>query len=395
MKLKKFYIPQQHYIGLAIQKDRTLPWALMTPYSTDVQANRRMTTINNWLSKKADKVSTPAIMDNVPMSGFVLTQLIRRGEYGASDKWVVQDPRGFELEISSENVAEIFSNAMVDKGHVSSPLIWTRKGKVNWLVVKDSQAYTDALDQVVCDELNTDWDSVKLGSIVKLTDGTNGQYMGKMWGIVETMPNIHHAHQERFAVTPTPNYVVHAHSSSITWTSRYTQELLCSPWVELDSVVIKGELSVEQCEQKANQLLNEPSCYLRCSRGRQTRLMSGSPIKKGSWSYQLTAIDQADLSYEDVLNDFGDQTVIVETYDHTWGAMVKKFKPNTCTIWPIDKSLLDQGQFCYLTKPTTKGNFVGSYVKQEVEKNLTQIKNMYLIDVKMITKVGHEVKAKI
>jgi hypothetical protein len=69
----------------------------------------------------------PRTFDNESLSGFQLTKSVRRVYWGGGNVvWRVLDPRGFELEISSSNLARILDCSTISKGVIMDSCIWGR-----------------------------------------------------------------------------------------------------------------------------------------------------------------------------------------------------------------------------------------------------------------------------
>lgn len=65
----------------------------------------------------------PKVYDNVPLDGFKIASTVSR--YSTSNKlWRILDPRGFELEISTDNMETILKEGTIIKGVL--------QGKFNW-----------------------------------------------------------------------------------------------------------------------------------------------------------------------------------------------------------------------------------------------------------------------
>ena len=65
----------------------------------------------------------PLILDNIPMSGFIVADTITRSS--TSNKfWRIADPRGFQLEISTDNMLTIITDGMVDHGEIFGTYKW-------------------------------------------------------------------------------------------------------------------------------------------------------------------------------------------------------------------------------------------------------------------------------
>ena len=68
----------------------------------------------------------PRIIKNIPMCGFKISRSVSRTK--TSNKlWRIEDPRGFELEISTSNMEDILSEGTVIKNEIHGTLRWVGK----------------------------------------------------------------------------------------------------------------------------------------------------------------------------------------------------------------------------------------------------------------------------
>ena len=135
-------IPAKHYVGLAFRDKSKLPLAFMTPHGTDAASAKRMKSVDSWCNTSYNKKNDikPMIMDNVPMTGFAITKDIRTTNYGGLDHWRIEDPRGFELEISSGNLAQLISVGTIENGVFMDSCVWARSGSNNILLSTSTEA---------------------------------------------------------------------------------------------------------------------------------------------------------------------------------------------------------------------------------------------------------------
>jgi hypothetical protein len=121
----------------------SFPLAFVTPYETDSAGKKRQETVDNWAETRypkwvngeyvhADPEQPPAhIIDNVPVVGFKITDVVSR--YRTNNKFFeIEDPRGFSLQISAQNLFYLLSTVSLEKGVFTTPLVWGRQGE-NWL----------------------------------------------------------------------------------------------------------------------------------------------------------------------------------------------------------------------------------------------------------------------
>lgn len=172
-------IPTKHYVGL-VQRTNKLPLAFMTPWGTDKAAQKRMDSVNRWSGKRMD----PVVVDNHPLIGFRITSDIRTTDYGGSDRWKIEDPRGFELEISSGNLAQLLSVGSIDKGEILDSCVWARSGQQNILLSTSTKEYQDAVDTTKIKSTSTSWKDVEIGNKITLQNTVKGIYLGTFLPVV-------------------------------------------------------------------------------------------------------------------------------------------------------------------------------------------------------------------
>lgn len=68
----------------------------------------------------------PKIIENTPVNGFKIQKCISRN---ISNKlWRILDPRGFELEMSSQDLETLIFNSIIINGEIQGKCMW-RTGK--------------------------------------------------------------------------------------------------------------------------------------------------------------------------------------------------------------------------------------------------------------------------
>lgn len=131
----------------------------------------------------------PRIIKNEPATGFEIARSVRRsGWKGAGNVlWRIQDPRGFEVEIISENFASIVDCTTIVNGVIQEECVWGREGSVNVLLPTNSEPYKEATKQTTLVNNKISLKEVKIGDHVTLIDKSNktghrdGVYMGRMF----------------------------------------------------------------------------------------------------------------------------------------------------------------------------------------------------------------------
>lgn len=150
MNLKIF---DRNYVG--VKHDRTdtsgQPLAFLTPYEDNAAGIKRQESVNQWVSgsyysggkTQGEKIDT-RIIDNVPKSGFCVVDFATRNS--TSNKFArIQDPHGYELEISIANLVDLMLLSTVEKGVIQGECIWGRDGAHNYLLLVGSEVEQRAL----------------------------------------------------------------------------------------------------------------------------------------------------------------------------------------------------------------------------------------------------------
>lgn len=134
MKLfDKMYVGFQRQRYLDSDEPRIL--GFVVPYGETKAHKKRIETVNRWANNKEDC----RVIDNKPMRGFKLKEVVSR--HSTSNKFFrVLDPRGFELELSTDNVLDLILNSTFVKGEIIEECIWTQNNGV-YLVPTDSEKY--------------------------------------------------------------------------------------------------------------------------------------------------------------------------------------------------------------------------------------------------------------
>lgn len=95
------------------------------PYDSTKAGQKRIESVNRW----KDKDLEGRILDNIPTRGFKLLHVVSR--YSTSNKvFRVLDPRGFELEISADNLLDIALSGTISNGELSGEYVWAQHNSV-------------------------------------------------------------------------------------------------------------------------------------------------------------------------------------------------------------------------------------------------------------------------
>lgn len=169
--------------------------AYMTHYEDNAAFEKRKSTGTGW-SRTTDGVT----IDNSPEKGFYIGSSVSR--WSTSNKlFRVKDPRGFVVEVPTDNIATLLHLCAVDKGVVQEECVWGREGNNHILLPVNSEPYTKSLEQM--DTLSNKLipiKDLKIGDVVKLFD-LKGEYTyhGKLkitWKLTQTERSRHYYGRE-------------------------------------------------------------------------------------------------------------------------------------------------------------------------------------------------------
>ena len=199
-------LPKEWYIGIKEREEFhdnekiISQLGFMTPEGTDTAAKNRKGTVDNWLgvgssrrifddkkkeyyyanAKPREEFNIKTLQGEL-LDGYKIAKSIRRVYWGGGNVvWRIEDPRGFELEISSSNLARILDCTSIVEGEIQGKCIWGRMGKDNVLLPENSQPYQDAVVTTERISKKVSTKDVKIGDTVMLHDGQELIYMGLM-----------------------------------------------------------------------------------------------------------------------------------------------------------------------------------------------------------------------
>jgi hypothetical protein len=261
-------IPDRHYVGMMKREDDQLPLGFITPWGEDSAAAKRMATVDSWAGYNSSnqghyqKSIKPIVIENTPLVGFKLSGSIRTSNYGGDNKWRIIDPRGFELEVTSGNLAKLLSVSVFDQGEIMDQCVWGRQGANNILLSISTDEYKQATENTKVSKERATWSDVKLGDIVVLQNNVRGVYLGRQFMFYKdyNRSEVSGAGDNEFTSSSKSVYVIHNPDHRL---YDYTQELhlLASP--KLSSIVkAEKELPSAEAELLANEILHDERTQL-------------------------------------------------------------------------------------------------------------------------------------
>ena len=124
-----------------------------------------------------------AVIDNTPTNGIYIGSSVAR--WSTSNKlFRVSDPRGFTVEVPTDNIATLLHHTTVVNGIVQEECVWGREGNNHILLPVNSEPYLKTLGQMdtLANKLIPIKD-LKVGDVVKFfEDKTEYYYAGKLRG---------------------------------------------------------------------------------------------------------------------------------------------------------------------------------------------------------------------
>lgn len=167
------------YAGFRSQSEENpLPFCYITESGTDSYAKKRMKRVDDWMRHSDMETVT---LDNTPISGFRFNESTY--EYASHNVCRIEDPRGFETEITMKNMARILLTSMVVDGEIMSKCVWAKDGAVDVLVSTSSPEYQQALTNTERFNSKVNMRTVKPGFKIERRDGYLGTFYGSMWGL--------------------------------------------------------------------------------------------------------------------------------------------------------------------------------------------------------------------
>lgn len=188
-ELSTIKVPEKVYIGFQGRRTQDdVPLGFMTPYGEDQAGQKRMATVDGWARGyygSTNKAFNSVTLDNKPMIGFKIGRAVRRyGRFsGNSSKIRVEDPRGFELEISIENMLMLMNSNIIEDGELVAECVWGRDGNANVLLPLNSEPYAHYLQTQQKKAAVIGLKNVKVGDSIELLTGEKGVYLGACYPV--------------------------------------------------------------------------------------------------------------------------------------------------------------------------------------------------------------------
>jgi hypothetical protein len=145
----------------------------------------RMSTGTIW----AGKHSAVSEFENNPISGFTIVG--SQSRWSTQNKVIrVEDPRGFVVEVPTENLTTLLKHCRVNLGTVVEECVWGREGSNHILLPTNSEVYKEALSKTKQHTNRVSFAKLSVGDLIKFNPDDKGEfiYLGKVkaeWKVYE------------------------------------------------------------------------------------------------------------------------------------------------------------------------------------------------------------------
>jgi ribosomal protein L33 len=139
---------------------------------------------NSSASVNSKNVIETKVIDNQPIIGFKIIDKITKYGQGYTHNyviWRIQDPRGFDTELSHNGLMDIIRFCNIEKGEILEKCIWARGKKENILIPVESSLYKNTIDNIERSKVNATIRDIKPGYKIALVNRIEGIYLGRMY----------------------------------------------------------------------------------------------------------------------------------------------------------------------------------------------------------------------
>ncbi len=228
-------IPENWYLGCN-RNQNGIPLGFIVPDGTDQQADKRKATVNRWVS--GVNGLNPTTIENRPLVGFRIARSLRRmGWRGANTFIRVEDPRGFELEITAQNMIMLTDACTLENGDILEECVWARDGSTNVLLPVNSAPYLEAVENTRRANSKVSLREVSIGDVIRTNKDILGEYMGSFYALYftdgkRTGPGI----SQYFAPSTKKMYVIKQSNG----TSTTKQTMYATSTIQVSEIVTKA-----------------------------------------------------------------------------------------------------------------------------------------------------------
>jgi hypothetical protein len=167
-------IAKKIYVGWGSQTSG-LAEAEIIPQGDSGNEKRKIASFRN-------RWSTIKEFENVPLPGFTLQKSSKRSWSSTEVSWLVIDPRGFLVRISSQNLENILHVTGVTECLIQQRCVWAREDSQTrmTLVPVTAEEYNTAVKNTKLIEEKVSISDVQIGDTVMLQNELEGVYLGSL-----------------------------------------------------------------------------------------------------------------------------------------------------------------------------------------------------------------------
>lgn len=354
-------IPTKHYVGMVKRGDEKLPLAFITPHGEDAASIKRIKTVDDWVSSNGryggNKALSSMTIDNVPLSGFKLTADIRSSSYGGLDKWRIEDPRGFELEITSGNLARLLSVGMIDRGEINDQCVWGRDGANNVLISVNTNEYKVAVENTAVAGLKADWKNAKPGNTVLLQNNVRGVWLGRMHTLMSYRDREQSALGNSELISTDKSLHVILIDEPASKHGGYTKQLLLVSSPKLAAIEDATAMTEAEAEVMANKLVADRHCQININSYKTVIALTFGSVQAGKISLVTKPADIADEDHlRSIINDYNRRNYIYAVQNGNFGRVTRRYdrtNPNAFGLAAFCQQSLASGELRAVNKSET------------------------------------------
>ncbi len=388
------FIPEKLFVGLRGNNSEYTPLGFMCHDSGDKAFEKRKDTILNWAqtghnvfneeTKRweyvKDKTPNTLNLDNELLEGYQVSREVKRtSRWGGNVKWRIEDPRGFELEISSGNMMSILAHTTIVNGVIEGKCIWARDGKDNALVTENSEPYTKAVQTTLVKTHSISIKDVSVGDTIILNDESEVVYYGLFRCVCA--PGYYY-NQDKMELTGILNRHIYKSISGGYFSTATSMK------VHSIKEKVKKPLTDKQAESYVNKRIGSGSIHINSNKFGQVLYVTREKIKpKDIKLYyrehslkEFLAIPKSRMSFgilkdEDAINKVAAFNFSKDTWDHVNTQKERNQKSYEQQLERYNSSDQDQRRLFY-NKPhlsTNLGVHLLAHLSFDVEHNWMSI----------------------
>lgn len=116
----------------------------MTNYEENAAFEKRKETGIKWAKNGGKTKPKEVIIDNTPIKGIIIGESVTR--YATQNKlFRVKDPRGFTVELSTENISYLISTSTIINGVIQDECVWCKNGSNHMVLPTSSKLYIETI----------------------------------------------------------------------------------------------------------------------------------------------------------------------------------------------------------------------------------------------------------